>query len=250
MAPLRSLVLIRKSDDKRSSVAKSTAATAFDAADITDLERYLDVTRGECVFARGILLVEGEAECYLLPVLGKLLGYDFDELGITVCSVAGVNFAPYVKLFSTQGLSIPYAILTDLDPMDGGKLLGVNRADALRALMDPKFAPSTDPADTVAKAAAFGIFLNDWTFEVDLFRSGLHPEICETIGELTDVGVARARAAGWTATPAGVDIPRMLADIGDIGKGRFAQRLATKLKRATCPGYIKSGIEYVVARCR
>jgi putative ATP-dependent endonuclease of the OLD family len=248
VAPLRSLVVVRKSADKRSSIAKSIAATALDPADIADLERYLDVTRGECVFARGILLVEGEAECYLLPVLGKLLGYDFDELGITVCSVAGVNFAPYVKLFSISGLSIPYAILTDLDPTASGVSLGVNRAESLRALIEEsRFVAASDAAGAVAKAKDYGIFLNEWTLEVDLFRSGHHVEICQTIEELTEVGIAKTRARAWAASPGTVDLDRMLADIGEIGKGRFAQRLATKLKSATCPPYIKTGIEYVVA---
>jgi putative ATP-dependent endonuclease of OLD family len=37
-------------------------------------------------------------------------------LGITVCSIGGTNFTPYVKLLAT-GLNIPHVILTDLDPM-------------------------------------------------------------------------------------------------------------------------------------
>ncbi len=32
-------------------------------------------------FAKGVILVEGDAEEYLVPILAKLLGYDLDELG-------------------------------------------------------------------------------------------------------------------------------------------------------------------------
>ena len=51
-------------------------------------------TRGEIVFARGVLLVEGDAERFLIPILSKLSHMDLDELGITVCSVSGTNSSP------------------------------------------------------------------------------------------------------------------------------------------------------------
>ena len=103
VAPLNSIVVLRKSADLRSTEGASTAALEFDAETIADLERYLDVTRGEMLFAKGVLLVEGAAEAFILPALGKARGVDFDELGITVCSVAGTNFAPYVELLGTKG---------------------------------------------------------------------------------------------------------------------------------------------------
>src|SRR5713226_5572502 len=89
------------------------------------------------LFARGVLLVEGEAEVFLLPILGKLNGYDFDDLGITVCSVAGTNFTPYVKLVGPKGLNLPFAVLTDLDPQPGGTNLGEKRVlQLLRHVLD------------------------------------------------------------------------------------------------------------------
>jgi putative ATP-dependent endonuclease of OLD family len=60
--------------------------------EVADLERYLEVTRGEVLFARGVVLVEGNAEEYIIPILANLLGHDFDELGISVCSIAGTHF--------------------------------------------------------------------------------------------------------------------------------------------------------------
>ena len=71
------------------TVGASTAELAFDADDVVDLEVYLDVTRGEMLFAKGVVLVEGEAEVFIVPALAKARGVDLDELGITVCSVAG-----------------------------------------------------------------------------------------------------------------------------------------------------------------
>jgi putative ATP-dependent endonuclease of the OLD family len=58
--------------------------------------------------------VEGDAERFLVPAFAKMMGHPLDEHGITVCSVAGTNFKPYVKLLT--GLNILHAVITDWDP--------------------------------------------------------------------------------------------------------------------------------------
>jgi hypothetical protein len=40
-------------------------------AEIHDLERYLDATRSNLLFARKVILVEGPAELFLIPALLK-----------------------------------------------------------------------------------------------------------------------------------------------------------------------------------
>ena len=76
------------------------------------------MTRGEVFFAKGVILVEGDAEKFLLPTLAKLHDpeLDLDALGITVCSIGGTNFVPYIRLLGPAGLDIPFAVLTDFDP--------------------------------------------------------------------------------------------------------------------------------------
>ena len=46
------------------------------------------------------------------------------------------------------------------------------------------------------------------------------------------------------------DKERMLSDIVAIGKGRFAQRLASNIKDKACPKYILNAFDYVATRCR
>lgn len=43
---------------------------------------------------------------------------------ITVCAIAGTNFAPYLKLLGPDGLDIPFSVLIDSDPRgaDGSPL--------------------------------------------------------------------------------------------------------------------------------
>jgi len=251
VSPLNSLVLLRKTNGEESSEGVSTAQLKFSESERQDLERYLDVTRGEMLFARGILLVEGEAELFLLPILGKLNGYDFDEIGITVCSVAGTNFTPYVKLLGPHGLNLPFAVLTDRDPQPGGNNLGDARVQQLLGhLVDAKALAGKSPTELLKIAPTNGLFLNQHTLEVDLFEAGLQASMTTTLIELAESAAAKARAEAWRKDPKNYDKDRMLGDIAAIGKGRFAQRLASNIKDKTCPKYILSAFDYVATRCR
>ncbi len=251
VTPLRSLVLLRRAREGNCTEAVSTANIALDEHEIEDLERYLDVTRGEMLFAKGIILVEGDAEKYLVPVLGSLIGYNFDQLGITVCSVSGTNFLPYIKLLGENGLVIPYAILTDLDPLDDGTFLGHGRViKLLSAIMKEEEYSRLNEQELVKRGPEYGIFLNNHTLEVELFLCGHHKSMCETLIELSGSNAAKKRAQVWLADPENFDKFQFLKDINMIGKGRYAQRLAARIKDAFCPGYIEEAIKYVAQRCR
>ncbi len=251
VAPVRSLVLLRKTEDRAGTEGVSTAKAGFDDMDEKDLERYLDVNRGEMLFAKGIVLVEGDAELFLLPVLAKLHGSDFDELGITVCSVSGTNFRPYVRFLGTKGLKIPFAVLTDGDPDGNAHSAGQRR---VLGLADEYFAEKELEKKTSAERLAMlrerGAFVGEHTFEVDLFKSGRHKSMCATMIELSENKAAQARAEGWSKDPATLDPVQLLKDINAIGKGRFAQRLAVRVQKKIWPPYVRDAVEYVAKRCR
>ena len=115
VAPLTSILLLRDGGPSYGSDGKSTLAAGLDGQEIADLERYLDATRAELLFAKGIIFVEGAAELFLVPAYAATLGYPLDEFGITVCSVHGTDFVPYAKLVGRKGLSIPFVAVTDGD---------------------------------------------------------------------------------------------------------------------------------------
>jgi putative ATP-dependent endonuclease of OLD family len=248
---LNSIVVLRKTADLQSTEAASTAELAFDADDVADLERYLDVTRGEMLFAKGVVLVEGEAEVFIVPALAKARGVDLDELGITVCSVAGTNFAPYVKLLGANGLQIPFAVITDGDPATGGARAGDRRViELLRHLVSAaQLANQTNP-QLLTRARQAGLFVGTVTCEPDLFAAGAHVSIGQTLVELAPGPTARQRAEAWMATPATLNREQFLKDVEEIGKGRFAQRLCGRLEAAHCPAYIADAIDHVRTRCR
>ena len=73
VSPIKSLIILKKAADSDSTEGISTQNLDISEEDIADLERYIDVTRGEIVFARGVLLVEGDAERFLIPILSNLV---------------------------------------------------------------------------------------------------------------------------------------------------------------------------------
>lgn len=258
VAPLRSILLLKESPAK-GTVGHSTATIKLTDADTDDLARYLDVTRAEMLFARGIILVEGDAEKFLLPVFADALGHSLDKLGITVCSVAGTNFQPYAKFLTA--LDMPFSIITDWDPIEDSKPLAINRCIKLARTIDyvrtgkiskrlkdelEDLDKNHDEDDIASRFEDFGLFTNLRTLEVDLYDGGFQDEILETLNETKWSKPRQLLIDGWLAKPDGCDPDELLKLIDSIGKGRFAQRLASRCEGKEPPAYIRDAISKVV----
>lgn len=99
--------------------------TLLNENDYKFLERFLDATKCNLFFAKGIILVEGESEMFLIPALAELIGLPLHKSGVSVINVHGTSFERYLKLFSRSEhwieelnypkLNIPISIITDID---------------------------------------------------------------------------------------------------------------------------------------
>ncbi|ANU27073.1 ATP-dependent nuclease [Planococcus versutus] len=250
VAPLKSIVLLKETyGEEKSTKIVSTAKISLEDKDVKDLERYINVTRGEVLFSKGVVLVEGDAEEFLLPSLSELHGIDLDKHGITVCSVSGTNFLPYIKLLGSGGLDIPFVILTDYDPRDELPLIHNRLIKLLNFINNGDKYKDLETEDLITYGEEVGIFTNSHTLEIDLFDT-MSEEITETLTELTTNSKAISRAQGWrSACSIGGDEKSFLSDIENIGKGRFAQRLSTNLTHnSIVPEYVKGALDYVIAR--
>lgn len=115
-AELNSYVVLTQTGG--AAIASSVPAKAADLDDgqVADLERYLDATRSNLLFARKVMLVEGPAELFLIPALVKQVrGIDLEREGISVVPIYGVHFDVYAKLFAKSALPKKCAIVTDGD---------------------------------------------------------------------------------------------------------------------------------------
>lgn len=80
------------------------------------IERYLDATRSNLLFAKGVILVEGDAELILIPtIFKKVFGLSLDEIGISIINMSSAFFQHVAKLFDNDRIQRKCAIITDLD---------------------------------------------------------------------------------------------------------------------------------------
>lgn len=92
--------------------------TELDADDYEFLERFLDVTKANLFFSKGVILVEGWSEELFLAEFAKLLGYNLTEKGVAVVNVSSLAFIRYANIFKRKTephFGIPVAVLTDVD---------------------------------------------------------------------------------------------------------------------------------------
>lgn len=174
--------------------------TKLDNSDYRFLERFLDATKSNLFFARGVMVVEGDAENILMPVLARLLNRDFAEYGVSVVNVGGVGLGRYARIFMRSDptadgkVSVPVACMTDLDVMPDcapeivGKIkLGEEipkRPPSKRQWRVKSEFSGSELAERrqsrIDKASGQNVrtfVADEWTLEYDLAFSGLAQEV-------------------------------------------------------------------------
>lgn len=116
--PLQNLVLMQR--QRAFSLAESQTCLAPD--DYRFLSRFLDVSKAGLFFAKGLLVVEGDAEAILLPSLARRLGKDLTKHGVSIINVGGIGLRRYSKVLQRKDTSkgeitVPTACVTDMDVM-------------------------------------------------------------------------------------------------------------------------------------
>ncbi len=80
---------------------------------ILDFGYRLNSLSAEVFFADGVFLVEGTSEVLFYHALARALSIDLDRLNVSIISVEGIGFKPYVAV--CNALNIPWALRTDND---------------------------------------------------------------------------------------------------------------------------------------
>ncbi len=93
--------------------------TELDEKDYIFLEKFLDVTKSNLFFAKGVILVEGWSEEILIPTLAKEIGYDLTENEVSVINVGNVGFDHYYKIFlrkdNLEAMNLRVSVVNDVD---------------------------------------------------------------------------------------------------------------------------------------
>ena len=210
--------------------------TKLDNSDYSFLERFLDSTKSNLFFARGVLIVEGDAENILMPVIARLLKRDFSEYGVSVINVGGVGLGRYARIFmradpeSDGQISTPVACVTDLDvmpdcaPVIVGKIKAgediPTRPHSKRQWRVKSEFTATELKERrqtrINKASGQNVrtfVAGEWTLEYDLAHSGLTQEVWQAavlaladeniqVGKVTKEDAIGAREAEFLALAA------------------------------------------------
>jgi|SRR5690554_742555 len=271
VAPLETTVHCRH--EKGETKVFSTSSLVIDSKDKTDIERYLDAKRGEMYFGKGVLLVEGITEEYIVPRTAELMGTYLDDLGIVVCNVHSTNFKPYVQIL--EALGIPWCLITDGDyynleikkegkkekrirhyhqicqeetPQHFRGLELMNKMNVELGLITAAEIDLDNIPSQFNLHKSKGCFVGFYTLEIDtMIKGGTQgKEIFKTVySEVRPGGEKQQKNFDdeldadnfWTA----------LSKIeNNVSKGRFAQRLASHLTLDSVPDYIKNAITEII----
>ena len=263
VAPIDSIVHVRQDNDGESSVA-ATANLDIETDELIDIERYLDARRGEIYFGRGIILVEGIAEEFLTPKFAELLNFPLDNNGVVVCNINSTNFKPYVQLLNE--LEIPWCLITDGDyyeivdderifhrlktPGAEPNYAGLKIVEDL--LVDTEILDQEDiPKDIAKKDELFesvGCFIGEYTLEVDIMKEGKKDGatiLKEVFAELRPGGKKQQENFEKLLDDGDYFTVLKRIEMPEIGKGRFSQRLASRVIEEQIPSHVKKAIEYI-----
>lgn len=97
----------------------SEGNTGLEKGDYLFLQRFLDATKANLFFAKGIIMVEGDAENILIPVIAEILGYPLEKCGVSVVNVGSTAFLRYSRIFvrgdQKHTIDVPVSVITDCD---------------------------------------------------------------------------------------------------------------------------------------
>ncbi len=221
---------------------------------VGNVQRYLDAVRSNLLFAKSVLLVEGDAEQILIPLMVKqVLGVSLDELGVSLINIGSTGFSNVSVLFHETRIRRRCSIITDLDaafmgtaPMPGddaetvafkGKLLRAEASGAARKV--------TLDAEALVNAWVRPFYAAN-TFEVDLVAAGNVEKVVATVDAVYSQPATRVLSTTQlrSGDPAQYG-RRILTMANHEGKGWFAIRLGKLVDhRTVIPYYIRQAIVF------
>ncbi len=196
--PLKNLILLdgkafrlnKQFQDRVSEeiIENTVKAKKLTVADFTlkrkQLERYIDVTKSQLLFAKSVLFVEGISEELLITAFAAIKKYRLEDYRIELVNIGGTSFYPFIHLFNSnqpkKSIDKPVSILTDNDKFPDSKkkefsfneLLAKDykKLDELDGSIQEAEVSSRIPniISAINKKAAIKIFPAEKTFEYEL----------------------------------------------------------------------------------
>lgn len=220
--------------------------------DISRIHRYLDAVRSNLLFAKSVILVEGDAEEILIPVLvKKLLGVSLDELGISLINIRSTGFKNVAILFNDDRIRKKCSIITDLDTSIIDTTPNPNDSAAVSKFKKKCLGSETKGKERRKALNKFShgnnwleVFYAPNTFEVDFISAGNANFVkCIVEDVYTDEGTRNTSRLEITSEDISIYGKRVLTMATHEGKGWFAILLSNNVDdQVKLPEYILGAI--------
>jgi putative ATP-dependent endonuclease of the OLD family len=155
--------------------------TKLKKSDYEFLRRFIDATKANLFFARGIAIVEGPAEALLLPALAEACNRSFSHHGVSMVNVGGVGLYHYARILQRADevvkIPIPVACITDRDVVpDVANDYVVKSAKKKRfesEFTEEELKALVKAKEERAQGGNTMVYVSDrWTFEYDMALYG------------------------------------------------------------------------------
>jgi putative ATP-dependent endonuclease of OLD family len=194
----------------------------LDENDLRKMALHVKATRGELLFARSWLLVEGATEVWLFEGVAEVLGVDLEREGVRIVQYAQVMPDPFIRL--ADDLGIGWLVFSDGDPGGQEKTKGV------AALLKGR------------DAAKHFHMLSDPNVEVHLCKAGL--------GDVYLGHVSQQKQSSITAAPTDATYwEQVVAALPNRGKEARAIKVVEEMRKrgtAAVPPLLKGALDQVI----
>lgn len=194
---LNNLLLIQN----RKAFSMREGETMLDSSDYKFLERYLDATKANLFFAKGVIIVEGPGEALLLPTLAQLLNRNLTDYGISIVDVKSTGLRRYARIFQRKEgdeINIPVSCITDRDVMpecapaicidekyeDKDNWPKKNRKWRVESEIEDKGKYIQEIKEKANGQNVETFIPEQWTLEYELAANGLGEEMLQTIATM------------------------------------------------------------------
>lgn len=181
---LKSLIVFRKYnvfplEDNYTLLGQETKAGKYKNS-YEYLKRFLDVTKSNLFFAKGVLIVEGWSEEILLPEIAKKINCDLTKNEVSIVNVGSTAYLHFAKIFlrnNKKDMGVPVSIITDLDEREYEREVDENESKRYKIIKQKNI--EYDSKREAKKKAIIEednlcvkpFISNKWTFEWCLFES-------------------------------------------------------------------------------
>ncbi len=146
--------------------------TQLQKKDYWHLQHFLDVTKSNMFFAKGVMMVEGWAEAILIPAIARAMEKDLTLSEVSIVNIGSTAYLHFANIYmpTDRVMDMPVAIITDLDirPDENGKF-SMDAENAKRQEITSKI--DTKYYNNIQINIAY-----QWTLEWCLFNSLTYKE--------------------------------------------------------------------------